>query len=275
MFRSALLSPSCLIITLSVTAFAQGTRSDYERSAKLFEQTRNKVAHAKVEPHWFGADKTHFWYRRDLTTNTHEFVVIDAAQGSRQAAFDHEQLAAALSQKLGKKIESDRLDLQKLEFAEDGASIRFNAGGKGWQYAIKSNELADAELLKAEDARPQERPRRGGRMRSRGEESPDGQKSVVIRNHNLVLRHKQSGMGVTLSTDGTADDPYESGVVWSPDSSHFVALKTRKAETHTVYLVESSPKDQLQPKLHSFDYLKPGDRIAHPKVYLFDVPTES
>jgi dipeptidyl-peptidase-4 len=277
MFRSALLLSSCLFITLPVTTVAQGTRSDYERSARLSEQTRNKVAHAKVEPHWFGADKTHFWYRRDLTGKTHEFVVIDAAQGSRQPAFDHEQLAAALSQKLGKKFESDRLDLPQLEFAEDGASIRFNAGGKGWRYAIKSNELVDAELLKTDEARPQDRPRRGGggRTRSRGEESPDGKKSVVIRNHNLVLRDKQSGKEVTLSTDGTADDPYEGGVVWSPDSLHFVALKTRQPETHTVYLVESSPKDQLQPKLHSFDYLKPGDRIAHPKVCLFDVPAES
>ncbi|MDB5345323.1 MAG: dipeptidyl aminopeptidase/acylaminoacyl peptidase [Schlesneria sp.] len=277
MFRSALLLLPCLIITLSATGLAQGTRSDYERSAKLSEQTRNKVAHAKVEPHWFGTDNNHFWYRRELTAKTHEFVVIDAAQGSRQPAFDHEQLAAALSQKLGKKIESDRLDLQQMEFAEDGESIRFNAGGKGWRYAIKSNELADAELLKSDDAQPQDRPRRGGggRARSRGEESPDGQKAVAIRNHNLVLRYKPSGNEITLSTDGTADDPYESGVVWSPDSLHFVALKTRRPETHTVYLVESSPKDQLQPKLHSFDYLKPGDRIAHPRVCLFDVPTES
>ncbi|HEY4261123.1 MAG TPA: DPP IV N-terminal domain-containing protein, partial [Schlesneria sp.] len=217
MFRSVLLSSACLIMILSVTTFAQGTKSDYERSAKLQERTRSKVSHSKVEPHWFGTDRNRFWYRRELTAKTHEFIEIDATRGSRQP-------------------------------------------------------LADAELLKTDNAQPSERPRR---PRSRGEESPDGQKSVVIRNHNLVLRSKQSGKEVTLSTDGTADDSYEAGVVWSPDSLHFVALKTRKPETHTVYLVESSPKDQLQPKLHSFDYLKPGDRIAHPRVCLFDVPIES
>lgn len=274
MSRSALLSLFCLIVIVPVTSLAQGTRSDFERSAKLFELSRGKVAHAKVEPHWFGADKNRFWYRRELTANTHEFVVIDASNGSRQPGFDHNQLAAALSQKLDTKVEPYRLDLQKLEFADDGASIRFNSGGKSWQYSIPSNELSAADLLKTDDARPQDRPRRGGRTRSRGEESPDGQKSVVNRNHNLVLRYKQSGKEVTLTTDGTSDDAYESGVVWSPDSLHFVALKTRKAETHTVHLIESAPKDQLQPKLHSFDYLKPGDRIAHPRVCLFDVPTE-
>ena len=41
-----------------------------------------------------------------------------------------------------------------------------------------------------------------------------------------------------------------------------------------MYLVESSPKDQLQPKLQSYDYDKPGDRIAVSKPHLFDVTRE-
>ena len=39
-----------------------------------------------------------------------------------------------------------------------------------------------------------------------------------------------------------------------------------------MYAIESSPKDQVQPKLHSWNYLKPGDRIAVTKPHLFDVP---
>ena len=38
-------------------------------------------------------------------------------------------------------------------------------------------------------------------------------------------------------------------------------------------VIESSPRDQLQPKLSSYDYLKPGDRIAHPRPQLFHVAT--
>jgi len=49
------------------------------------------------------------------------------------------------------------------------------------------------------------------------------------------------------------------------------ALRTLKEEEHLVNVVESSPKDQLQPKLHSFRYLKPGDRVAKQRPKLFNV----
>ena len=38
-----------------------------------------------------------------------------------------------------------------------------------------------------------------------------------------------------------------------------------------VHLIESSPEDQLRPKLHSLDYLKPGDRPSVGFPHLFDV----
>ena len=50
-----------------------------------------------------------------------------------------------------------------------------------------------------------------------------------------------------------------------------VALRTQAGQEHKVYLVESSPADQVQPKLKTIDYLKPGDRISLSKPQLFDV----
>ena len=50
-----------------------------------------------------------------------------------------------------------------------------------------------------------------------------------------------------------------------------VALKTRAGDRHDVHFVESSPRDQLQPKLHVHDYLKPGDEIPQPIPHLFNV----
>ncbi len=76
---------------------------------------------------------------------------------------------------------------------------------------------------------------------------------------------------MALSQDGKADDAYSGRVFWSPDGTKLVALRTKKGQEHKVHLIESSPRDQLQPRLHSFDYLKPGDRIALTKPHLFDV----
>src|SRR5262245_6544800 len=55
-----------------------------------------RVNKDKVTPHWF-ADGTKFWYRNDLKGGAKEFVLVDAAAGTRGPAFDHAKLAASLS----------------------------------------------------------------------------------------------------------------------------------------------------------------------------------
>lgn len=57
----------------------------------------------------------------------------------------------------------------------------------------------------------------------------------------------------------------------SPDGKAFVVMQTVPAEEHRVTIVRSSPEDQVQPKVMTFDYLKPGDRIAKPRPRLFRV----
>ncbi len=100
--------------------------------------------------------------------------------------------------------------------------------------------------------------------------SPDGKRAVLIRDHNVWLREPPDAEPVALTTDGTAEDSYGE-MHWSPDSIHLAGIKTKAAQEHRVTVVESSPPDQVQPKLRVFDYLKPGDRIAHPRPHLFDV----
>ncbi len=117
-------------------------------------------------------------------------------------------------------------------------------------------------------ARP--RQRRNGRGFD-GPTSPDGKWRVQLRNDNVVLTEAATSAETVLTQDGKPDDHYEGNPFWAPDSSHFVMLKTIPAQEHKVYLIESSPKDQEQPKVHPIDYLKPGDRIAHPRPCLFDV----
>ncbi|HEY3819209.1 MAG TPA: DPP IV N-terminal domain-containing protein [Polyangiaceae bacterium] len=106
----------------------------------------------------------------------------------------------------------------------------------------------------------------------RGIASPDGHRLAFVKDHNVYLRDARTRTAVALSHDGTADDSYAEGdLAWSPDSTRIVAMRTKKGDTRKVYLVESSPHDQLQPKLDSYDYLKPGDRIPVQKPHLFDV----
>ncbi len=119
-----------------------------------------------------------------------------------------------------------------------------------------------------------ERPRRprGGGGGGGGPASPDGRFVARIENHNLHVRDTKTDESFALTDDGTADDPYTGRLFWSPDSTRLVVLQVKPAQEHPVTMVESSPRDQLQPKVKVINYLKPGDRIEHPRPRLFDVP---
>lgn len=115
---------------------------------------------------------------------------------------------------------------------------------------------------------PEDRPRR--RPTAEGWPSPDGKRIALIRDDNVWIKESAEAEAVPLTSDGTAADSYEY-VSWSPDSSYLVAMQTIPAQEHKVVFVESSPTDQVQPKVHAIDYLKPGDRIAHPRPRLFRI----
>ena len=70
---------------------------------------------------------------------------------------------------------------------------------------------------------------------------------------------------------GPRGDAYDRGVYWSRDSKRLVALRTQEGDKRVVTLVESSPRIQLQPRVSTYDYLKPGDKIPITKPHLFDV----
>ena len=121
---------------------------------------------------------------------------------------------------------------------------------------------------KKEDAPRQREPRREGRG---GDVSPDGKWKASVREANLWVRASEGGEEFQLTREGNATDGYKAEFAWSPDSRRLVAMRELKGEERKVYLIESSPKDQLQPKLLSYDYLKPGDKIPQEKPHLFDM----
>ena len=120
-------------------------------------------------------------------------------------------------------------------------------------------------------------PAAGNRNRRRREsgarpqvQSPDGRWEAFIRDDNVWIRGAGSEE-FALSHGGTAEDGYDGQLFWSPDSRRLVAVRTKRCEERKVYFIESSPRDQLQPKLHSHVYVKPGDPLPVPRPQLFDV----
>ena len=122
------------------------------------------------------------------------------------------------------------------------------------------------------------RPRRGNRTAPRPESrsdsrpesrSPDGKWTASVQGFNLRLR-AAGGDEKPLTWDGNEGDFYAPEFSWSPDSRWLVVMRTRKGDERQVSFLESSPKEQLQPRLHTFSYDKPGDRLTVSRPCLFE-----
>ena len=125
--------------------------------------------------------------------------------------------------------------------------------------------------------------------------SPDGKWRVFVRDNNLFLSDLTATNDTQLTFNGRSAYSYdrhndevgddielkehwrnpEPQVFWSPDSKHFVAIRVKPGSDRRVYLIESSPEDQVQPKLDSYPYLKPGDNVPIRKPHLFEVGAPS
>lgn len=104
--------------------------------------------------------------------------------------------------------------------------------------------------------------------------SPDKQYLAFIRENNLFLYNQSTKEELQLTTDGTPTNFYTDRFFWSPDSKYLITMRTLKGDERKIYLIESSPTDQLQPKLHTVDYLKPGDRIDIHTPALFEISSK-
>jgi dipeptidyl aminopeptidase/acylaminoacyl peptidase len=261
-----------ILIETPFFLWAQGTRADYDRANKMPALTRNKVYKARVQPHWL-AGNTRFWYRNDLAGGARAFVVVDAVNGKKEPAFDHERLAAALSKQTGKTIQATHLPFDELDFLEKPDAIRFTAAAKTWQWDRANNTLKEDQPSEAKpppDSGPPARQRQQPRG-NRPSPSPDGKWVAFIKDYNVHVREGDAKESTALSKDGTAEDGYSGRVYWSPDSKKLVVLRTKRVEERKIHLIESSPRDKLQPKLHTLAYPKPGDTLPIGKPRLFDV----
>jgi dipeptidyl aminopeptidase/acylaminoacyl peptidase len=260
-------------LALSSAAPTQGTRADYERAAELSRRWRGTVARSGIEPQWIGSGAT-FWYRVDLGAGRRGFVFVDPASGERRPLFDHERLAAALSSATGTPQQAERLPLERLATGEDGA-LRFAVGDRGFRWTADGQLEQDEAPAAREDRRAGRRRGGGGGLRDNVRArpqaaSPDGQWTALVRDHEVWLRHA-SGAEVPLTTDSSAADGFGGEPLWSSDSKHFVMMRTKAGEDRTVHMVESTPDDQLQPKLHEMVYAKPGDVLPLRRPRLFSV----
>lgn len=108
-----------------------------------------------------------------------------------------------------------------------------------------------------------------------GESTQIATNRVSVKNHNVWLLDAE-GRETKLSSNGSKENPYDPDkVILSPDKKFVVVWQYTPEEEHDLHLRESAPADQLQPKMKTFRYLKPGDRVRIDRPRLFNLDSKS
>ena len=264
---TALLLSACL----GGEVMAQGTVEDYRRAFALQEKfSASNVYYSNVQPHW--VDGTHrFWYVRH-TPEGRVYVVVDAQTKKRTELFDHPALAEALTQASQKKVEANAMHLERLSVDKETGELSFVFNNHRWSYDANHHKLKDEGELPA-PAPQRHWMERDDEKIAEPAVSPDGRYKAYIKNHNIYVCELATGKEKQLSIDGTLANYYSAYIHWSPDSKKVAACKIRPTEKRYVYYVESSPADQLQPKLHKQEYAKPGDELPFKVPCIYEVET--
>jgi hypothetical protein len=240
---------------------------------------------SRITPHWF-ADNKCFWYRNDLSGNTKEFILVNPERGTREVAFDHQKLAAALSEETGAEYKAKQLPFDGIFLSDDGNILRFMVAETSWQCDLSSYEVTRVDSV--QEPPPQTAPRPD---RSKFEEitpetvadgtnlaydpplyldsnSPDGKWTALIKEYNVYVGN-DNGEEIQLSTDGIEGNSF--GMLsWSPDSKIIIASKIIPGEPKPVYLIESSPPGGGRAKLRTRLYPLPGDKYTSYELWIFD-----
>ena len=219
------------------------------------------------------------WYGVSKTPVLNESVEVSWAP-------DGSVLLYALETTEGRRLmKLDPLQGQAAPAVEGVEFKEFRAGEKGGIFLLTPEGWRRAHGSDLEKAEPPEAPRtREGRGRQRRREgegggrhssgrSPDGRWEVELREGAVILKDTKEGKERQVAKQDE-DGEFRGEPVWAPDSSRFAMWKEKDTEERLVHYIESSPKDQLQPKHFTRPYPKPGDEIDTRAPWIFFTGTE-
>ncbi len=225
--------------------------AEYQRAERFLSQNLStRLFRADVNPNWTDGDR--FWYRTRIPGGF-EFVAVDPARGTRERAFDHERISAALSRATGQSYEALRLPFTSFTPVEGG--IEVVAQGTGWRCDLAGDRCTILER---------------GPQAPQGVTSPDGRWVAFRRSHDLWVRNLETGEDRRLTTDGeerygyaTDSQGWRQGnqpiLLWSPDSRSIATFRLDERGVEELHLLRTA---EPRPQLQSWPYALPSDSIV-------------
>jgi dipeptidyl-peptidase-4 len=244
--------------------------------ALLGPNLESKVLNVFVTPHWLDG-KDEFWYRRELPDGA-DFVLVDAASGSKRAAFDHVALAHGLAAALGTSVDPKHLPFEELHFSADGKILTVAMAARAFDCDLGQGHCTEVAAPRAD---PQWLP------------SPDGRSGIFTRAGNLWVSTATPGDAKALTTDGMPDagygiypDGWSADFVsrqpvpteaaplearWAPDSRTVLVPFVDQRQVAAYPFIESAPARSFRPRVFPIRIPLVGERAATFEWFLIDV----
>ncbi|MCB1567864.1 MAG: DPP IV N-terminal domain-containing protein [Xanthomonadales bacterium] len=213
-------------------------------------------------------DAANYRYRRTVPGGF-EFVQRQIGESNASPSFDHAALAQELATATGRELDPKRLPFSNFELIDEGHAIAFDLDDAYWldeaHWACQLKPVTCERAARAYAGWP----RGWGVVRDQSiapnnspHRSPDGRLEALLDAGALIVRERESGkvrLTVPAPSAPQVFDP--ESLVWSPDSRHLALYRLVPGTQRRVVRVETAPLDQVQPKVQSQLYPKPGDAV--------------
>jgi dipeptidyl-peptidase-4 len=251
-----------LLVPLCLAAATVSGQDRFEQALTLPKRTENLVFRDRLKANWLPDGKS-FWYRIQTGPKTHEFVFFQADTGARKSAQSLKELG--LPEKEALKSSTAKIELRKTTRTGEESGLKF------------INQLdADVDLFWIN----QQGQHVGyGRIRANSEReqhtfeghvwlitSRTGEHLAIIEAGPLVQTLIIDGKGITKAKE-EKQKPREPGSR-SPDGAVLVTSEADPVTRRQITIVDSTPKEDVQPKLKVIDYTKPGDPLPKPQMVI-------
>ena len=273
MRRPTRLWASAVLVTMvgATDAGAQVTPANYDRAMGLRDRWMYLTENVADPATW--VDGTSRFYYRKTVKGGFQFVMVDAQTLQRQPAFDHDRLAVALGAATGEKYSGLRLPFDTFRFSGGERAIEIIFNESAWTCRLPVHLRQPSGWRRSWRSATELRhgTRHGGRTRQPAEALlPDGRWEAFVSNYNLVVRlqpGRQRRRSATTARKAMPTTRSRSRGRQTLRSLRHIAY--RPGYRRIVHRVESSPADQVQPRLLTQLHAKPGDAVDvdQPRVF--------
>ncbi|REL24582.1 S9 family peptidase [Rhodohalobacter sp. SW132] len=228
--------------------------ADYERAEQMLSwNLSDKVFNSSVSPNW--VDNHHFWYRTNTRRGV-EFRLINASGQSKEQAFDHERLAASMSDITDLSIDPYDLRITGLDFEDDFSALIFQFRGDTWSCSLQTYncDVSSEERYSA----------------PMSVTSPDGKWAAYQKEYNLWVRNLETGDDIQLTTEGVEHHSFGTNnhgwsrsdrpiLTWSPDSRKIATFRLDERDVGMMTLWKTMVG---RPEADIWPYALPGDTVV-------------